>query len=150
MLVLMARSKWTLVTQLADGMSHLALHVMYVYLPVDIHSGPCYILSPHQWSPLHWAAREGHVNTVKCLVENGAEVNSEDYNGVNFTTDCWLVQVWVNLHCVYNWSHTWLKSVYTRSDSSKNVNTSNCKEYMHSYNAELVSLISITRYTHAH
>ena len=75
-------------TQIADGMSHLALQVMYVYLPVDIHSGPCYILSPHQWSPLHWAAREGHVNTVKCLVENGAEVNSEDYNGVNFTTDC--------------------------------------------------------------
>ena len=75
----------TLVTLLADGMSHLTLQVMYVYLPVDTHS---YILSPHQWSPLHWAAREGHVNTVKCLVENGAEVNNEDYNGVNCTTDC--------------------------------------------------------------
>ena len=47
-----------------------------------------------QWSPLHWAAQEGYVNIVRCLVEKGAEVNSEDYKGVSkryYTTDCGLV-----------------------------------------------------------
>ena len=42
-----------------------------------------FFVSPLKWSPLHWAAREGHVNTVKCLVENGAEVNSEDHKGAS-------------------------------------------------------------------
>ena len=42
-----------------------------------------FVLSPHQVTPLHWAADKGHVNTVKCLVERGAEVNSKDGVGVS-------------------------------------------------------------------
>ena len=37
-----------------------------------------FVLSPHQMSPLHWAADGGHVNIVMCLIEKGAEVNSQD------------------------------------------------------------------------
>ena len=42
-----------------------------------------FVLSPHQMSSLHWAADGGHVHTVKCLIEKGAEVNSEDDGGVS-------------------------------------------------------------------
>ena len=54
------------------------------------------LLSPHQMSPLHWAADKGHLNTVRCLVEKGAEVNSKAKDGVseqNCSTDCGLVRV---------------------------------------------------------
>ena len=41
------------------------------------------LLSPHQMSPLHWAADKGHLNTVRCLVEKEAEVNSKAKDGVS-------------------------------------------------------------------
>ena len=31
-------------------------------------------------TPLHLAARAGHVNTVKCLVEQGADINVQGHN----------------------------------------------------------------------
>ena len=34
-------------------------------------------MSPPQMSPLHWAAESGYVNTVKTLIEKGAELNSK-------------------------------------------------------------------------
>ena len=40
-------------------------------------------VSPYQDTPLQWAAGSGHVNTVKCLIEKGAEVNSKDGGGVS-------------------------------------------------------------------
>ena len=42
-----------------------------------------FVLSHHQISPLHWAADGGHVNIVMCLIEKGAEVNSQDEFGVS-------------------------------------------------------------------
>ena len=42
-----------------------------------------FVLSHHQWSPLHWAADGGHVDTVKYLIDKGAEVNSKDGFGVS-------------------------------------------------------------------
>jgi len=51
---------------------------------LDIHSASSYIcFSPHQTSPLHWAADGGHVSTVKFLVEKGAKVNIKDVEGVS-------------------------------------------------------------------
>ena len=42
-----------------------------------------FVLSPHQMTPLHWAADGGRVDTVKYLIEKGAEVNSKDDDGVS-------------------------------------------------------------------
>ena len=50
--------------------------------------------SRHQYTPLHWAAGKGHVDTVRCLVDKGADINIEDKNGVSeweYTADCKLV-----------------------------------------------------------
>ena len=42
-----------------------------------------FVLSPHQMSPLYWAADGGHVNTVKCLIEKGANIHIKDEYGVS-------------------------------------------------------------------
>lgn len=38
----------------------------------------CLILSSddHGFSPLHWAAKEGHLNLVTLLIQRGARVNA--------------------------------------------------------------------------
>ena len=41
------------------------------------------IFSPYQTTPLHRAADEGHVNTVQCLVEKGADISTKDGYGVS-------------------------------------------------------------------
>ena len=53
-----------------------------------IHGGPCstfFIYSPHQKTPLHWAAEEGHVDIVRYLVDKGADFNIKDQRGVSDT-----------------------------------------------------------------
>lgn len=30
---------------------------------------------------IHWAARKGNANIVKCLIDNGADVNAKDNSG---------------------------------------------------------------------
>ena len=50
-----------------------------------------FIYSPHQKTPLHWAADAGHVDIVRCLVEQGADLNIKDDSGVReqgCTVDC--------------------------------------------------------------
>ena len=37
-----------------------------------------FVLSHHQMPPLHWAADGGYVDTVKYLIDKGAEVNRKD------------------------------------------------------------------------
>ena len=44
-----------------------------------IHGGSC---SLHQKTPLHWAAEGGNLDTVRCLVYNGADTNIEDEDEV--------------------------------------------------------------------
>ena len=36
----------------------------------------------HQITPLHLAAESGHIKMVNCLVEQGADTNIQDNNGV--------------------------------------------------------------------
>ena len=40
-------------------------------------------LFPHQVTPLHYAAAEGHVDTQQYLVEAGADFHSKDDDGVS-------------------------------------------------------------------
>ena len=40
-------------------------------------------LSLHQSTPLHVAARRGHANIVKCLIDEGADINIKDDDGVS-------------------------------------------------------------------
>ena len=50
-------------------------------------------------TPLHWAAREGHVGTVTFFLEQGIDINIKDEDGVSeqdYTADCKLVvKIWV-------------------------------------------------------
>ena len=41
--------------------------------------------SLHQWTPLHIAARRGHKDIVKHLVDNKATLNIQDNEKVNLT-----------------------------------------------------------------
>ena len=53
-----------------------------------------FVYSPHQWTPLHEAARKGHVDIVRYLVEQGADINIKDEDEVSeweYTADCKLV-----------------------------------------------------------
>ena len=40
----------------------------------------------HQRTPLHAAAKGGYIDTVKCLVQKGANLRARDVNGVSMTT----------------------------------------------------------------
>ena len=39
-------------------------------------------ICPHQLTPLHFAAEEGHVGTAQVLIEKGADMNIKDSDGV--------------------------------------------------------------------
>lgn len=41
------------------------------------------LLSPHQGTPLHWAARGGHVDTVTFFLEQGVAINTRNEYGVS-------------------------------------------------------------------
>ena len=60
---------------------------MYMYTRLTGHSwidhAHIWFASPHQYTPLHWAAERGHVDTVKFLAENGANIHSKDDDGVS-------------------------------------------------------------------
>ena len=36
-----------------------------------------------QWTPLYMAAEGGHIEIVRYLVDNGADINIKDHNGVS-------------------------------------------------------------------
>ena len=51
-----------------------------------MNSGACstgFIHYSNQKTPLHLAAVEGHVDTVKYLVNKGVDINIKDINGVS-------------------------------------------------------------------
>ena len=64
-----------------------------------IHGGPCstiFVHSPYQSAPLHLAACKGHVDIVRCLDEQSADINIKDVDGVSeqqYTAGCKLVLV---------------------------------------------------------
>ena len=41
------------------------------------------VSSPHQSTPLHWAAEEGHGGAVELLLQAGADINIKDNIGVS-------------------------------------------------------------------
>jgi len=56
----------------------------------------CSLLSPHQDTPLHLAAFDGHTDIVQCLIGKGAGINIKDNDGVSecdCATDCGSVRV---------------------------------------------------------
>ena len=65
----------------------LALTAKFLYTKkkLDVHGGPSSSLvsSPHQRTPLHWAAVEGHTDSVELLIQAGADVNIKDDDGVS-------------------------------------------------------------------
>ena len=42
-----------------------------------------YVYFLHQMTPLHVAASQGHLEIVKCIVDKGADIITQDVNGVN-------------------------------------------------------------------
>ena len=63
-----------------------------------------FIYSPHQFTPLHIAAKAGHVDTVRCLVDKGANINIKDGNKVReqeysaVSKLVLLVRVWLGMY----------------------------------------------------
>ena len=77
-----------------------AFQNVYLYTSLtgylDTHGGPSsnLVSSPHQWTPLHHAARGGHVGAVELLLQAGADVNIKDNVGVSeydYSTNCGLL-----------------------------------------------------------
>ena len=63
-----------------------AFQNLYVYTNLtDIHGGPSsnLVSSPHQYTPLHYAAGGGHVGAVEYIIQAGADINIKDVNGVS-------------------------------------------------------------------
>ena len=53
-----------------------------------------FVYSSYQWTPLHWAAKAGHVDIARYLVDKGADLNIKDGTFVSeqeYTADCKLV-----------------------------------------------------------
>ena len=64
----------------------ILLTASYILGYLVIHDGPCsmlFINSPYQWTPLQFAACEDRVDTVRCLVDKGADLNIKDKFGVS-------------------------------------------------------------------
>lgn len=55
---------------------------MYTRLPGH-HAKFCFFNSPHQMTPLHKAAVQGHVDTLQYLLDKGADIDIKDCNGVS-------------------------------------------------------------------
>ena len=51
------------------------------WLYVRLHGGP--VNSSYQRTPLHWAADGDHVDTVRCLVDKGADINVKERDGAS-------------------------------------------------------------------
>ena len=62
-----------------------AFQNVYMYTSLDIHGGPSsnLVSSPHQETPLHKAASEGHVGAVKYLMQAEADVTLKHNRGVS-------------------------------------------------------------------
>ena len=80
--------------KITTNISSLTKHVhfatfqnMYMYTRLTGHSWIDHVhiwfASPHQCTPLHWAASGGHVDTVTYLVVKGANIHSKDDDGVS-------------------------------------------------------------------
>jgi len=52
---------------------------------LSIHCGPSsnLVSSPHQFTPLHKSTEKGHTDTVKYLIEKGADLNIKSNSGVS-------------------------------------------------------------------
>ena len=65
--------------------SHFVIVVLLCFICYHLPSVPSsnLVSSSHQMTPLHWAARVGHVGAVEYLIQAGADVNIKDDGGVS-------------------------------------------------------------------
>ena len=60
------------------------------------------VYSPHQWTPLHYAALRGYADTVQYLIKAGANLNIKDDFRVSEkdnSTDCTLLYSHCSTNC---------------------------------------------------
>ena len=68
-----------------SGNLHVSAIIAICYARNTVNHISKYMLfSPNQWTPLHLAAREGHMNTVESLISKGANINI-DNDGVSMS-----------------------------------------------------------------
>ena len=100
--------------QLFQCIPELVYTCTQIWLDVDGEPSSYFISSPHQVTPLHKAARRGHVSTVEYLIQEGADISIKDNHGVSeweHTTD-WglrmLINLWLSLvtrHLEWDWQN---------------------------------------------
>ena len=68
-----------------SGVSHFVVVVLLCYTCYHLPSVPSsnLVSSPEQRTPLHCAAKWGHVGAVDYLIQAGADVNIKDDDGVS-------------------------------------------------------------------
>ena len=68
-----------------SDVSHFVVVVLLCYTCCHLRSVPSsnLVSSPQQATPLHKAAKWGHVGAVDYLIQAGADVNIKDYCGVS-------------------------------------------------------------------
>ena len=71
-----------LIPESCEGVCYLFTWLLKKSFVTHFTCSTIFVHSPHQSTPLHWAAHEGHMDIVRYFVDKDADINIKDRKGV--------------------------------------------------------------------